>query len=103
MTALEKLKLNRMYRALLDKIQLRNYIEGGLCIEIDKLFKNKTVLHDDYILLREHFNDNKPSLKRHTLFYLNPAYKNEIFWWELSDKGYKQRIKFLKKLIKLTK
>lgn len=74
-----------------------------VCIEIEHIIKGFS--SEERTLLLEDFRRNKPSIFLHKEFYDNEYYrqystlKENSCWWELSEEGNKQRIKFIKHLI----
>lgn len=72
----------------------------GICSSISKLYLNGLTTVETEIL-REYFNDNKPSDKLHTEFYNDTSFMDSLYWWNTFYSGYEERLRFLDKLISL--
>lgn len=74
-----------------------------VCIEIEHIIEDFN--GEERKLLLEDFRRNKPSSALHKEFYDSEHYrqgstlKEDSCWWELSEEGNEQRIKFIKHLI----
>ncbi len=96
--------LKELYNILyyhLKQIDIDKFI--FICIEIEHMIKDFS--SEERTLLLEDFRRNQPSTTLHKEFYDNEYYrqgstfKENSCWWELSEEGNQQRIKFIKHLI----
>ena len=94
--------LNELYLILWDNIKDKNYIKG-LCNEINYLTIDK-ISNEEYDLLRNHFETQKPSKKQHSEFLESPTWLGDAFWWtdDENDNPINRKL-FIKKMIEITK
>ncbi len=90
--------LKELYSILLEYREKYN-LSYGICSSIGGLYLNPLSPEEYYILLG-HFQKQKPNI--FSKFYWHPSFHQfygEGFWWKLSEKGAKQRNKFIQSLI----
>lgn len=97
---------------VLDLYIERQYQYDYLCHVIERLVESRKISRKEFKILFEHFNSQKPSRNQHSEF-LKPKFDDySLFidgnaWW-LNVGAYRnpaqlERIKFLKKMIKISK
>lgn len=90
--------LNELYIMLLEKFPKSRYRFICNCIKHDCCFTKEEV---DVIL--EHFKGQRPTKDLHKSYYDNSLYnKHGLSWFVADGRGRDMRIRFLKKLVKLT-
>lgn len=91
--------LKTLYQLVLQEIELGEQVDG-ICVFINYLSGNFTITTREWIILKDDFCVRRP--KWSSKFFWSPVF-NKIpknnYWWQLNEKGMKQRIKFLKHLI----
>ena len=110
LSQLYQLVLNRLvYNSQVAKSFSEEYVSGsGICLVIGDLVQetklnietNSVITTEEYTILFNHFLSNKPTLFKHTKFYIKRAYTpRKNYWWRLSKEGLEERIKFIQYLI----
>lgn len=90
---------NLLHKAMID-IPM---VEVGICHYISLLFRLGTINKDEFYSLKIHFLDNKPSDHLHSEFTCVSSWIDFIYWWSQTEDGYEQRLKFITKMIEITK
>lgn len=80
----------------LEILQNSNDYKLGICLAISFASKSNTDgLYQDTM---DHLEANEPMI--FSWFWWNRSFTGIAYWWTRDEKGHKQRIKFLKHLIK---
>ena len=95
--------LNELYLILWDNIKDKNYI-SSLCLEANKLYFADIISHEEYCLLTNHFESQKPNENQYSEFLKSDTWLGYAFWWTDDENDNPiNRKKFIQKMIEITK
>lgn len=94
--------LSVLYGLVLDYFQISLFVDNGICHVIINLNRSLIISEKEYKLLLKDFFANDPLEQRlkYFRFLAHPEFIGSRYWWSRTEKGNRQRIKFLKFLIK---
>jgi len=95
--------LNELYVLLYEQIQ--NKYHFYICNQIDVLLSKGIITETEHDFFLIHFESQRPTLELHTEFYDLECYnKTSVVWFsDFLDNATENRIKFIQKLIEITK
>lgn len=102
-------KLHELYPILIKEVEKHDPVWLFICNRIDGLYQNSIISEEEMELLENHFKSQKPSESCHPEFLKSKVWQDSSCWWETpSDletcmKSKRQRLRFLRKLLKETK
>lgn len=92
--------ISELYKILLryfeENVNTNFFLYQGICAYIQEC---DLFTHKERIFLKRNFKANRPSHVLHTE-YMDKDRHWTSFWWDLDKKGNKQRVEFLKHIIK---
>lgn len=95
--------LHELYLILWDSIKDKDF-DDGLCMEIFYLFGNHEIKGEEYDVLIEHFESQKPNENLHSEFLKSNSWKGCGYWWYIGkESSDEDRKLFIKKMIEITK
>lgn len=94
--------LHDLYLLLYDYMKSKNLPIYGICEHINSLYLEDRISLDEHYLLMGHFRSNRPSLDKHIDFYV-ASMVDKAYWFPLGPSGFSMRLRFLKKMIEITK
>jgi hypothetical protein len=94
--------LHELYLLVYETMKSNILSIHGICEYIRDLRIEGEISREEYYLLINHFRLNRPNLDNHVEFY-DASRDHNSYWFELGLSGYDVRLRFVEKMIEITK